>query len=85
MKEERNFANIGRQTGVPEQNVQHFMSNSPWSPQSVFQRVQEEIAAKPGLERGGVLLLDESADEKGGVKSVGAALQYNGRMGTRST
>ena len=81
MKEERNFANIGRQTGVPEQNVQHFMSNSPWSPQPVFQRVQEEIAAKPGLERGGVLLLDESADEKAGVKSVGAARQYNGRMG----
>ena len=81
MKEERNFANIGRQTGVPGQNLQHFMSNSPWSAQPVFQRVQQEIKAKPGLERGGMLLLDESADEKAGVKSVGAARQYNGRMG----
>jgi SRSO17 transposase len=81
MKEDRNFANIGRQTGVPGQNMQHFMSNSPWSPQPVFQRVQQEIKAKPGLGHGGVLLLDESADEKAGQKSVGAARQYNGRMG----
>jgi SRSO17 transposase len=28
-----------------------------------------------------MLLLDESADEKAGLKSVGAARQYNGRMG----
>jgi SRSO17 transposase len=81
MKGERNFANIARQTGVPEQNVQHFMSNSPWSASPVFQRVQQEIKAKPGLERGGMLLLDESADEKAGLKSVGAARQYNGRLG----
>jgi len=81
MKEGRNFANIGRETGMPEQNMQHFMSNSPWPGQKVCQRVQGEIAAKPGLERGGALLLDESADEKAGVNSVGAARQYNGRMG----
>ena len=81
MKEGRNFATIGRQTGVPGQNVQHFMAHSPWLAQPVFQRVQQEIKAKPGLEHGGMLLLDESADEKAGVKSVGAARQYNGRMG----
>lgn len=81
MKEERNFATIGRQAGLPEQNVQHFMTNSPWSAQPVFEQVQQEIAAKPGLERGGMLLLDESADEKAGLKSVGAARQYNGRQG----
>jgi len=81
MKEARNFANIGRQTGVPGQNYQHFMCKSPWSPRPVFQRVQQEIKAKSGLERGGMLLLDESADEKAGLKSVGASRQYNGRMG----
>jgi SRSO17 transposase len=81
MKEERNFDNIGRQTGMPGQNVQHFMSNSPWPGARVCQRVQGEIAAKPGLDRAGVLLLDESGDEKAGENSVGAARQYNGRMG----
>ncbi len=53
MKEGRNFANVGRQTGVPGQNMQHFMSNSPWPGRNVCQRVQEEMEAKPGLEQGG--------------------------------
>ena len=29
MEAKRNMANIGRKTGVPAQNMQHFMSNSP--------------------------------------------------------
>lgn len=81
MTGERNFANIGRQTGVPGQNVQHFMANSPWSAESVLRQVQQEIAAKPALAGGGMLLLDESADAKAGLKSAGAARQYNGRLG----
>ena len=28
---ERTMANIGRQTGVEPQNMQHFISNSPWA------------------------------------------------------
>ncbi len=53
MEKGRNFANIGQNTGVAEQNMQHFMSNSPWSAQGVIQQVQEQIAATPGLERTG--------------------------------
>jgi hypothetical protein len=45
--------------------MQHFMSNSPWSAQAVIQHVQAEIAATPEL-RGGVLILDESANDKSG-------------------
>ena len=48
--------------------MHHFMSNSPWSAWAVIQQVQVEIAATPGLERGGVLILDESADVKAGKK-----------------
>jgi len=81
MDTKRNFANIGRHTGVPGQNVQHFMSNSPWSAQAVFRQIQADIAATPGLEKGGVLILDDSADEKAGEGSAGAARQYNGRLG----
>jgi SRSO17 transposase len=33
------------------------------------------------LQQGGVLLLDESADEKAGPKSAGAGRQHNGRLG----
>ena len=81
MEKGRNFANIGFNTGVPEQNMQHFMSNSPWSAWAVIQQVQAEIAATLGLEQGGVLILDESADAKAGEKSAGAGRQYNGRLG----
>ena len=81
MPEKRNFANIGFNTGVPEQNMQHFMSNSPWSAWAVIQQVQAEIAATPGLEQGCVLILDESADARAGEKSAGSGRQYNGRLG----
>lgn len=81
METNRNFANIGRKTGVSEQNMHHFMSNSPWSAQAVMIQIQEEIVAIPLLQNGGVVILDESADQKFGEKSTGSARQYNGRLG----
>jgi SRSO17 transposase len=84
MKTGRNYANIARRVNNPledGQNLQQFMSDSPWDAQAVIQKVQEEIASTPGLQTGGMLLLDESADEKAGPKSAGAGRQYNGRLG----
>jgi len=81
MKTDRNYANIGRQTETSGQGVQHFMSNSPWSAQATIRQVQQEIGSKPGLERGGMLLLDESAVEKASAETVGAGRQHNGRLG----
>jgi SRSO17 transposase len=84
METNRNYANIARRVIGPEedgQNVQHFMSDSPWSAQAVIQQIQQEIIATPGLSQSGVLLLDESADEKAGPKSAGAGRQHNGRLG----
>lgn len=80
MEEKRNYTNIGCNTGIPAQNMQHFMSNSPWSAQAVIRQVQAEIAATPELQ-GGVLILDESANAKESNKSAGAARQYDGRRG----
>jgi SRSO17 transposase len=77
----RNFANIGRQTNVSEQNMHHFMSNSPWSGALLIRKVQEEIAQQEEFQSGSVLLLDESADDKSGQHSVGSGRQYNGRRG----
>ncbi len=82
MDVERNFANIDRRlTGGDGQRLQHFMSNSPWSGAAVFDQIQAELRALPVLAQGSVLILDESADEKAGTESVGAARQYNGRLG----
>jgi SRSO17 transposase len=81
MDSQRNMAQIGRQTGVSEQNMQHFMSNSPWPGRAVIEGVQEEIKQRGELSKGAMLLLDESADDKAGEYSVGAGRQYNGRRG----
>jgi len=79
----RNYANIARRVIDPEddgQNLQQFMSDSPWSARPVFTQIQEEISQRPELE-GGMLTLDESGDEKAGDQSAGASRQYLGRWG----
>src|SRR3990172_2867044 len=62
MESERNFSNIARRVlGIDSdgQNLQQFMSDSPWPGQGVFDQIQEEIQQRPEL-AGGMLTLDES-------------------------
>jgi SRSO17 transposase len=80
LESKRNYTNIGRTAGISGENIQHFMSNSPWSKQTSLEQVREELKATPGMERGGVLLLDESAN-KSGEQKAGAGRQRNGRLG----
>jgi SRSO17 transposase len=80
LETDRNYTNIGRATGVAAENVQHFMSNSPWPARASLDQVVQEIKTTPGLERGSMLILDESADQSGDQKA-GAGRQYNGRLG----
>lgn len=83
METERNFANIARRVIDPDddgQNLQQFMSDSPWSAQDVFGRIQFEIGRRSEL-GGGMLTLDESGDERSGDQSAGASRQYIGRAG----
>jgi SRSO17 transposase len=81
MDSKRNIANIGRQTAVSEQNMQHFVSESPWSGQAMIATLQEEIINSGAFGAESMLLLDESGDEKAGEGSVGVGIQYNGRHG----
>ena len=82
MESDRNFAGIANSMeNADGQALQHFMSNSPWSGQGVFEQIRDEIIEKPEVHSGSVLILDEYADEKAGGKSAGALRQYNGRMG----
>jgi len=85
MKGERHYTGVAQETGIEPQNLQHFMSNSPWSAEKIYEQVQDELQATPELTDGGVLLVDESADEKASDKTAGAAKQYNGRMGKLET
>jgi len=82
MESDRNFAGIANSMENSDgQALQHFMSNSPWTGQGVFEQIRDEIKEKPELHPGSVLILDEYADEKAGSGSAGAYRQYNGRMG----
>ena len=74
------MADLAREAQVGEQNMQHFMSNSPWSGRGLIEQVQQGIVERPELQ-GGMLILDESADEKSGDSSAGTGRQHNGRMG----
>ena len=68
--------------------IQHFISNSPWDSfavmDSVSEKVQETLCTtgtESAIKGGKGLLLDESGWEKSGKKSVGVARQYIGQVG----
>jgi SRSO17 transposase len=77
----RNMANIARQTGMVEQNTQHFMSYSPWSGPDLIRDIQNDVKQHPEFQAGAMLILDESAEQKAGEHSAGAGRQHNGRLG----
>lgn len=83
METDRNFANIARRVIDPDddgQNLQQFISDSPWPGPAVFAQIQAEICQRPELS-GGMLTLDESGDECAGHQKAGAARQWLGRLG----
>lgn len=83
MEDQRNFANIERRVepGKDGQQLQQFMTDSPWSAAAVYERIQGEIKSDSRLQQGGMLIVDETADAKAGGCSAGTARQYNGRLG----
>lgn len=71
MDNERNYANIARRVIDQDddgQNIQQFMSDSPWYAKAVFEQIQSEIKLHPQL-NGGMLTLDESGDKRSGSQS----------------
>lgn len=65
MESGRNIASISRQTGIDEQAMQHFMSQSPWSGPGLIEQIHAEVALRPELQAEAMLLLDESGDDHG--------------------
>ncbi len=74
------MANIGRKSEQPIQNMQHFISESPWSARALIGALQDDIGAEEAFAES-VLVIDESADAKAGEMSAGAGRQRNGRLG----
>jgi SRSO17 transposase len=81
MESKRNISQVARTANVSEQNMQQFVSDSPWAGYELIEALQQDIGHHPHYQTGSVLLIDESADEKGGPHSAGAGRQHNGRLG----
>jgi SRSO17 transposase len=76
----RNITEISRQVGVASQNMQQFISDSPWAGPGLIEAVQNQVKIHPAFAEA-VAVVDESADDKGGAVSAGAGRQHNGRLG----
>jgi SRSO17 transposase len=81
METKRTMASIARASGVPIQNMQQFISDSPWSGPQLIEMIRHEISTHPNYSSGSILIIDESADAKSGTTTVGAGRQHNGRLG----
>jgi SRSO17 transposase len=83
MEDQRDFANIELrlEPGRDGQQLQQFMSDSPWSARLVYERIQDDIKEDARFQHGGVLFVDETADAKAREGSAGAARQHTGRLG----
>jgi SRSO17 transposase len=84
LERDRTYANIDRKiNGMSHkngQNLQHFMSDSPWESAPIFSKVQGDVCQLEGMS-GGSLNFDEFGDECAGAQKAGAARQYIGRLG----
>jgi SRSO17 transposase len=67
--------------GSSYQNLQQFISDSPWSHEAVMQQVSCEADELLGGYADSALMLDETSFVKKGRASVGVARQYCGRLG----
>ena len=78
--ERRNAENLSETVPVSAKAMQRFLTESPWDDDTVIGRLQEYLG--PRLEDPeAVWVVDGSDFPKQGVKSVGVARQYCGRLG----
>jgi len=83
LETDRNYVNIDQKVNGPDadgQNLQQFMSDSPWSWEGVFNQVYSDINSMDEL-LNGTLNFDESGDECSGLGKAAASRQYLGREG----
>lgn len=78
----KNMERIGEDLpGVQYQDLQHFLSDSPWREEALWRWTGLEAARLLGGGADNALLIDESAFAKKGEKSAGVGRQHNGRLG----
>lgn len=78
----KNMERIGEDLpGIQYQDLQHFLSDSPWREETLWRWTGVEATRLLGGGVDNALLIDESAFAKKGEKSAGVGRQHNGRLG----
>jgi len=67
--------------GACPQQLQHFISNSPWQHEPVVEQIAGDVDRTVGGKPDSCLLIDETSFIKQGDQSVGVARQWCGRLG----
>lgn len=83
MEGKRTYTKVARKILDPlndGQNLQHFMSDSPWESRPIFDEIQGQIRDRFPVQ-GSMLNIDESGDECNSTGKAGAQKQYLGRLG----
>ncbi len=82
---EKSHRNIEKMTdGYPKEDyfkIQHFISESPWSAVDAMADAAKDVNDLLKNQQHVALVIDESAEEKKGVESVGVGHQYCGNLG----
>ena len=78
--ERRNAENLSETVPASARAMQQFLTESPWDDDGVMGRLQEYLGPRLGHPEG-VWVVDGSDFPKQGVKLVGVARQYFGRLG----
>jgi SRSO17 transposase len=76
----KNMSGVARRIRLDLNVVQQFITDSPWDPQKVMAtniQTMSKATAKPE----GVIIVDDTGQEKKGVKSPGVNRQYSGTLG----
>ena len=76
----KNMSGTSRRIRLDLNVIQQFLTDSPWDPIEVMKNVIRTISSKIASEKG-VIIVDDTGQEKKGRKSPGVNRQYSGTLG----
>jgi len=76
----KNMSRVSRRVRLEPNVTQQFITDSPWDPKEVMATNVRVMSSKVACEEG-VIIVDDTGQEKKGKKSPGVSRQYSGTLG----
>ena len=77
----RTMKNIANKSQMDYQSIHHFMSNSPWESNGIYEVITTQLKENEKLKNSRVFIIDDTGNKKSSNKTVGASRQYIGSLG----